>query len=46
MDYNFLDTCINRLFTYCKGGNLNIYIWATSSATQGKSGSIYNLVNS
>ena len=40
---------INRLFAYCKGGNFNIHIWAwfgylNSSAKQGKSGSIYNLV--
>ena len=37
---------INRLFAYCKGGNL-IFISgrgsAISSAKQGKSGSIYNL---
>ena len=39
---------INRLFAYCKGGNFfNVHIWAClaiSSAKQGKSGSIYNLV--
>ena len=35
---------INRLFALCKGGNFNIHIWAISSAKQGKSGSISNLV--
>ena len=41
---------INRPFAYCKGGNFNIHIWAwfgysaNSSAKQGKSGSIDNLV--
>ena len=23
-----ISVCINRLFTYCKGGNFNIHIWA------------------
>ena len=36
---------INRLFAYCKAGNLNIHIWVLfgytiSSAKQEKSGSI------
>ena len=38
---------INRLFACCKGGNFNIHIWegsAISSAKEGKSGFIYNLV--
>ena len=41
--------CIIRLFAYCKGGNL-IFISgcgsAISSAQEGKSGFIYNLVKS
>ena len=39
--------CVYRLFAYSKGGNFNIHICAClalSSAKQGKSGSIYNLV--
>ena len=38
---------IIELFALCKGGNFNIHIGrgsAISSAKQGKSGSIYNLV--
>ena len=38
---------INILFDYYKGGNFNIHIWcgsAFSSAKDGKSGFIYNLV--
>ena len=38
---------INRLFANCKGGNFNIHILAWfgySSAKEGKSGFIYNLV--
>ena len=41
------DFYINRLFAYCKGGSFNIHSGrgsAISSAKQGKSGSIYNLV--
>ena len=42
-----IDACIIELFAHCKGGNFNIHIGrgsTTSSAKQGKSGSIYNLV--
>ena len=37
---------INRLFAYCEGGNFNIYGrgLAISSAKQGESGFIYNLL--
>ena len=41
--------CINRLFAYCKGGKFIILIRAWfgfSSAKEGKSGFICNLVNS
>ena len=40
---------ITSLFAYCKGGNFNIHIWVRfgySSAKEGKSGFIYNLVKS
>ena len=40
---------IIELFAHCNGGNLNIHIQAVkaiSSAVEGKSGSIYNLVKS
>ena len=38
---------VNRLFAYCKGGNFNIISGrgsTISSAKEGKSGFIYNLV--
>ena len=41
--------CINILFAKCKGGNFNIISgrgFAISSAMEGKSGPIYNLVKS
>ena len=44
-----VDVGINRLFAYCKGGNFNIHTGhdsAISSAKEGKSGFIYNLVKS
>ena len=40
---------ITGLFAYCNCGNFNIHIWcglAISSAKEGKSGLIYNLVKS
>ena len=43
MNHDFSQRDNNRLLAYCKGGNFNILIWA-SSAKEGKSGLIYKLV--